>query len=54
MQLEAGTAVTNASSYVDLQITKMPFSVPPPPATHKFLNTKISYKDSKPEAKVCI
>lgn len=53
MQLEVGTGVKNASSFVDLQITKMPFNVPLQ-TSHSTITTEISYLDDTPEVKVCI
>lgn len=52
LQLAVGTAVEDASSYVDLQITEMPFNVDPPEVSSATLSTEISYKDFVPETKV--
>lgn len=53
-ELKVGTAVQNASSFAELQISKMPFNVPPPPASHSGIDTKILYRDDEPEIDVPI
>ncbi|XP_063860652.1 integrin alpha-5-like isoform X1 [Scylla paramamosain] len=51
-ELELGTSVKNASSFVDLQITKMPLNHDPPPPSSSTINTKISYQNENPDAVV--
>ncbi|XP_045132210.1 integrin alpha-5-like [Portunus trituberculatus] len=51
-ELELGTAVKNASSFMDLQITKMPLSHDLPPPSSSTIDTKISYQNENPDATV--
>ncbi|MPC33383.1 hypothetical protein E2C01_026732 [Portunus trituberculatus] len=53
-ELELGTAVKNASSFMDLQITKMPLSHDLPPPSSSTIDTKISYQNENPDATTSI
>lgn len=51
-ELELGTTVKNASSSVDLQITKMPVNHDPPSKSSSTISTKISYQNENPDATI--